>query len=84
MSAGTIVARTASGDVNVRAKRAPDGIDATTNSGDVMVLVPPGDERYDVDAETNSGDRIVEIAPGPGHTIRARTNSGDVVVDYGT
>jgi DUF4097 and DUF4098 domain-containing protein YvlB len=81
----SLIAQTGSGDVTVQLFSAPQSVDARTDSGDVAVLVPPGDERYRVDAETDSGDRNVGVddtvrAP---RTLRAHTNSGVVVVDYG-
>jgi DUF4097 and DUF4098 domain-containing protein YvlB len=81
---GHLKAHTASGDVGLQFARVPESVDAQTNSGDVAVLVPPGDELYRVDADTNSGDTIVGVAKSDGsdRVVRARTNSGDVVVDY--
>lgn len=84
--AASIVTRTGSGDVTVHALRVPASLEARSDSGDIAVLVPPGDELYRVDAETKSGDRSVGVATTSRATnsVTARTNSGDVVVDYGS
>jgi DUF4097 and DUF4098 domain-containing protein YvlB len=84
--AAHVVTRTASGDVVADLERAPESVDARSNSGDVAVLVPPGDELYRVEAETDSGDRNVGVAMSTRaeSVIEARTNSGDVNVDYGS
>lgn len=74
-------AGTSSGDVEVRARLAPDRLKAVTSSGDVTVAVS-GSERYRVQADTGSGDQEVQVdqsldAP---RTIDARTSSGDIRV----
>jgi DUF4097 and DUF4098 domain-containing protein YvlB len=80
-----VVTRTHSGDVVTRLTRVPEAVEARSNSGDVAVFVPPGDTIYRVDADTDSGDKNVHVADvgAPQSTITARTNSGDVNVDYG-
>ena len=80
-----ITATTASGDVTLQLADAPLTVEAETSSGDVAVLVPPGNEEYSVDAETNSGDRMIGVATSSRspRIIKARTSSGDVMVDYG-
>jgi hypothetical protein len=86
LRAASVVTRTASGDVVAEFERAPESVEARSNSGDVAVFVPPGDEPYRVEAETNSGDRNVGVAMSTRaqSVIEARTNSGDVNVDYGS
>ena len=53
-------------------------------SGDARILVPPGDEKYNVSAETDSGDDDIGVAQGGDERfLRVESNSGDVTVDYG-
>ena len=77
-------ASTGSGDVTLVFSSAPASARADTGSGDVSLLVPRG-PAYAVDAATASGDRVVGVdtTQRADHTIRARTGSGDVVVEYG-
>jgi DUF4097 and DUF4098 domain-containing protein YvlB len=83
--ASNVSARSSSGDVTVESASVPKRIEARTNSGDVAVVVPPGNELYQVNAETNSGDRNVGVATSSrsANVIDAETHSGDVVIDYG-
>jgi DUF4097 and DUF4098 domain-containing protein YvlB len=84
ISASSVVTRTRSGDVVTRLERVAKSVEARSNSGDVAVFVPPGDELYRVEARTDSGDRAVGVAMSTRapNVIEARTNSGDVNVDY--
>ena len=79
------MAKTASGDVDLRFAIAPKAAEARTASGDARILVPPGTEAYNVSAETNSGDDDIGVRQDPDSTrfLRVETSSGDAVVDYG-
>jgi len=78
-------ARSNSGDVTVELGNVPETVEARTNSGDVAIIVPPGDQPYRVDAETNSGDRNVGVSTSStsNNVLSAHTHSGDVTIDYG-
>jgi DUF4097 and DUF4098 domain-containing protein YvlB len=78
-------ATTSSGDVDLDFRQAPRLVEASTASGDVQVALPDG-LAYDVETDTGSGDSEIGVRTDPGspHIVRARTNSGDAIVDYGT
>jgi DUF4097 and DUF4098 domain-containing protein YvlB len=80
----SVLARTLAGDVLVSVDSVPESVEARSSSGDVDVFVPPGEELYRVDAETRTGDRSVGIdtSGSASRSITARTDSGDVHVDY--
>ena len=84
LSADSVRARTASGEVDLAFVGPPRFADAETASGDARILVPPGGEGYRVDAETHSGDRTVgvRVDDASGRRLRAHTTSGDAIVDY--
>lgn len=85
LAAATASARSGSGDVELLFSSAPATVSAETGSGDVSLLVPRG-PAYAVDAGTGSGGRSVGVATSArsDHALRARTGSGDVVVEYGS
>ena len=85
LSGAATHASSGSGDVDLLFSSAPAGVDAESGSGDVALLVPRG-TAYAVDAGTSSGDRTVGVdtSPRSGHSLRARTGSGDVTVEYGS
>jgi DUF4097 and DUF4098 domain-containing protein YvlB len=83
--ADTVHAKTASGDVNLDFMNPPQTADAETASGDASILVPPTSDGYRVEVDTDSGDRSVGVRADGASTrlLRARTHSGDAMVDYG-
>jgi Putative adhesin len=74
-------ATTRSGSIDVTALCSPDQLELRTDTGDLTATVPPG--RYGIEADTNGGMVSVvglerdDEAPW---TIRALSNSGDIVV----
>lgn len=77
-------ANTASGDVDLRFAAPPKAAEAITASGDARILVPPGTEEYNVQADTDSGEENTGVRQGGNDRfLRAESNSGDVVIDYG-
>jgi hypothetical protein len=77
-------AHTASGDVDLDFRAAPQTVDADTASGDVRIAVPPGPEAYKLDVDTGSGSEDVDVSRDAQSTrlLRADTGSGDVEVVY--
>lgn len=76
-----VTAHASSGDVVVRARRAPRRIEAVASSGDVTVAVPGG-VAYDVRTDASSGDESVDVdrSSDAPRSIDARASSGDVRV----
>jgi hypothetical protein len=51
----------------------------------VTVRVPAGSETYKLETDTSSGDKSTESLrtdPDSSRTIKAKTSSGDVTVEY--
>jgi hypothetical protein len=84
LSATGVTAQSSSGDVELGFDLAPQQIDAQTSSGDVDLRLPTGDETYKVDADTNSGDESANVKTDPqsSRVIKAKSSSGDTVVEY--
>lgn len=84
LRAGSVRARSASGDVELGFAGVPDAVDAETSSGDVRVMLPHGDEAYRVETDSDSGDREIGVRTDPSspRVIRARTSAGDAIVRY--
>jgi Putative adhesin len=72
------------GSVSVSFASPPDRVDAESDHGDVDVVLPRGDELYQVDASTDHGssDVAVRTAPDAARVVRARSDHGDVTVRY--
>ncbi|WP_028851750.1 DUF4097 family beta strand repeat-containing protein [Thermocrispum municipale] len=68
-----------SGDITV-VLTAPANVTADVDSGNIDVVVPPGE--YQVEADTDSGNRDIRIGNNSGadHRLELTTDSGDVVV----
>jgi hypothetical protein len=81
LAAGTVTAKTSSGDVGLDLATAPTSASAITSAGDVLVAVP-GDVAYRVETATSAGDKRVSVRTDPSapHTIVARSSAGDVTV----
>lgn len=82
--ATAVKAHTSSGGVELAFDLAPQQVDAQTSSGDVEIQLPTGAETYKVDADTNSGDESANIKtdPASAREIRAKSSSGDTVIEY--
>lgn len=78
-------AETASGDVDLRFATPPKAAEAITSSGDARILVPPGTEAYNAVVDSDSGDTRADVRQDSTSTrfLRAETNSGDAIIDYG-
>lgn len=77
LSNGPVNLKTTSGDLEVELDQAND-VTLRGTSGDIRVVAPAG--AYRVRTDTSSGDISTEFddSPDGGHTIDARTVSGDV------
>ncbi|GGK82585.1 lipoprotein [Sphaerisporangium melleum] len=80
LSGGQAVARTGSGDVELRFTGTPDKVEVRTGSGTGVVHVPDG--AYAVTAETGSGERKIAVTDDDSspRTIVVRSGSGDAQV----
>lgn len=84
LSATAVTAQSSSGDVELGFDLAPQTIDAQTSSGDVGLRLPAGSETYKVEADSNSGDESANIKTDPesSRVIKAKSSSGDAIVEY--
>ncbi|WP_171161883.1 DUF4097 family beta strand repeat-containing protein [Streptomyces sp. I05A-00742] len=75
-----LAVRSENGDIRLRTARVPDAVRAESESGSVTVKLPKG--TYRTDAESDSGRTRVDVprsASSP-HTVRVRSEYGDVTV----
>lgn len=84
VDAGTVNAVSSSGNVELTFTKAPTDVEARSSSGDVLIEVPKDKDTYQVVTETSSGDELVKVETDPAskRTVRGRSSSGDVSVDY--
>lgn len=84
VDAGTVSAVSSSGNVELTFTRPPNDVEARTSSGDVLIEVPKGAETYQVIMDTSSGEEStsVEADPKSDRTVRGKSSSGDVSIDY--
>jgi hypothetical protein len=84
LRASTVSTESSSGSADLDFAVAPLSVDSKASSGDVSIRIPSGPESYKVDTDTSSGDESanVKVDPTSTRTIKAKTSSGDVTVEY--
>lgn len=85
LNASTLTTKSSSGSAKVVFATAPQSVDAKSSSGDVTIRVPEGTETYKIETDTSSGDNEPEIRQDPSatRTIKVKTSSGDIDLEYG-
>lgn len=80
--AGPSHARSDVGDLDLNFSAAPESLNASTNTGDVLVTVPNDGTRYQVTADSSGGDSKVQVPTDLDSTRHARLRSdiGDVTI----
>jgi hypothetical protein len=75
-----------SGDIDLQFDRAPVAVRTRTDSGQIVIAVPPGTGPYGVRTDTDSGQTRIDVPTGVGaqHQIDASTDSGDITIRYQT
>ncbi|MGW2156873.1 DUF4097 family beta strand repeat-containing protein [Nonomuraea sp. NPDC001699] len=78
-----LLVKEGSGQVNLKYAVAPEGVEVSAGSGDVVLTVP--DETYDVRARTTSGDADVSVKKDSSspRKLSLTTGSGNVTVSAG-
>lgn len=73
------------GGVYVGFARPPQAVWADSDAGGVEVVLPPGDEVYDVEADSDAGGVEIDVADDPRspRTVRATSDAGGVTIRYG-
>lgn len=71
-----------SGDITLTFTKVPDAVRVIDHSGDITVVLPPGDTAYNVTATTSSGQRTVSVPTNSSspHMITVVNDSGNVTV----
>ncbi|TDD58385.1 hypothetical protein E1263_19390 [Kribbella antibiotica] len=84
LTAGKVTTKSSSGSADLEFSEAPQSVDAKSSSGDVTIMLPAGDESYHVETDTSSGDneRNVKVDPGSTRSLKAKTSSGDIDIEY--
>jgi DUF4097 and DUF4098 domain-containing protein YvlB len=84
LTSSTVEVEVDSGDVNLQFDIAPSAVRARTDSGQVVIGVPPGSGPYGVRTHTDSGEATVAVTTGVSaqHQIDAATDSGDITIRY--
>ncbi|QNE21015.1 DUF4097 domain-containing protein [Kribbella qitaiheensis] len=85
LTATGVTAQSSSGDIELAFDGPPQKVDTQSSSGNIEIQLPAGAETYKVDADTNSGDHTVEVKTdqASAREIKAKSSSGDTVVEYG-
>jgi putative adhesin len=80
LNGGIVTSRSNTGDIRLSFTAAPEGINATTDIGDVRVLVPDDSTAYQVTADVDLGDQHIEVPRDAGsqRIVQLATNTGDV------
>jgi hypothetical protein len=75
-----------SGDIELQFDSAPVAVRTRTDSGQIVIAVPPGTGPYGVRTDTDSGQTRVDVTTGVSaqHQIDASTDSGDITIRYQT
>lgn len=81
LSSGRVHAKADSGGVELDFTRAPDDVDAETDSGGVTVTVPGGTS-YAVQASSDAGGKTIDVQedPASAHKIKAKSGAGGVEI----
>ncbi|GAB2653643.1 DUF4097 family beta strand repeat-containing protein [Kribbella swartbergensis] len=84
LTATTVSTQSSSGSVDLDFATAPQSVESESSSGDVTIQVPSGPESYKLETDTSSGDETTNVRSDPAatRTIKAKTSSGDVKVEY--
>jgi hypothetical protein len=82
LSGTNVVASTGSGDVSLTFTTVPGHVRVDTGSGNVTLLLPPGNTQYQVNATTDSGNRSITVPTNSAsqHVITVTTGSGDISI----
>lgn len=85
VSSSDVEATSDAGGVYVAFTRPPQSVLADSDAGGVEVVLPRGDEEYDVEADSDAGgvDVSVDQDGGSPRTVEATSDAGGVVVRYG-
>jgi hypothetical protein len=81
---GTVLGQSNTGDVRLTFTGTPDRVTATTDVGDVQVVVPDDATGYRINADTDIGNRDLNVPRDPRskHLVELHTNTGDISMGH--
>jgi DUF4097 and DUF4098 domain-containing protein YvlB len=84
LRSASVVADSDNGSVELSFVRPPEQVQATTDNGEVTVVVPDDGTAYALDMGTDNGSTAASIRtdPGSSRSIVARSDNGDILVTY--
>jgi hypothetical protein len=82
LTSGQVLATDGSGDVNLTFTAIPASVNISDNSGNVTLVLPPGNTLYNVIANTSSGNRNVHVpnSTASHRIITVTDGSGDITI----
>jgi hypothetical protein len=84
LSSEHVIAQSDNGDIELELVTPPLSVEADSDNGGVVVVVPAGDERYAVTVDTDNGNADNQIGTDPTseRQIDVSTDNGDVTVRH--
>jgi hypothetical protein len=84
LTAERVSASSDNGGIELELVQPPMSVDATSDNGDVVLVVPSGDEVYAVTVDTDNGnaDNQLRTDPASDRHIDVTTDNGDATVRY--
>src|SRR5215469_9279840 len=77
-----VIASAGSGDITLTFTKVPERVHVTNGSGNVTLVLPPGNTLYQVNATTDSGGRVVTVPTSSAsqHVITVSAGSGNITI----
>lgn len=84
LTGDVVTADADNGSVNIQMVEAPRTLQATSDNGDVTIVLPTGDESYAVDIGSDNGsvDNQLRTDPASDRRVTVRTDNGSVTARY--
>jgi hypothetical protein len=84
LTAETLRADADNGDIRVELAVAPRSVEMSSDNGNVVVVIPPGDETYAVDITTDNGgvDNSLRTDPASDRHVVITSDNGNVTARY--
>jgi len=77
-----VIASAGSGDITLTFTKVPDRVHVDNGSGNVTLMLPPGNTQYQVNATADSGNRLVTVPTNSAspHVITVSDGSGNISI----
>jgi hypothetical protein len=82
LTSADVTASDGSGNITLTFTKVPARVIVSDSSGDVQLVLPPGQTAYRVNARPSDGNRVVNVPTNPAspHVIRVTDGSGDISI----